>query len=260
MNQVQNSIFYQGAFKIFKRNWRVFKKNKSQNLIWMVVEPLVIFLAIGYGVGSFIPDIQGMAYADYFFISILFISSTVVAFFEASYGTFAKMSNEGFYNSLLTTSLNTSQIALGEIFWATLKGFLSALGIALVGAMMGHISTIKFLFIPLILLTSTYFFATLGFYFSLTVRNMESLMIPTSLLIVPITLVSNTYFSLDQVPFGAKYFTFLSPLTHAVNLAREVLSPSNFDEVFLVHLLVLLVLVKFLTSIVLKKFNRHLIK
>ncbi len=83
--------FKEGVLKVWRRNWMVFSKTMTRHLLWIVVEPLVIYFSIGYGLGTFISDMQGISYADFFFPSILAMTSMMVAFYEGSYGTFPKL-------------------------------------------------------------------------------------------------------------------------------------------------------------------------
>jgi lipooligosaccharide transport system permease protein len=53
------------------------------------------------------------------------------------------------------------------------------------------------------------------------------------------SLLSGTYFPIDQLPAGLKYLTYLLPLTHAVQAVRGLLH-QGWSVAIAVHILVLL--------------------
>jgi lipooligosaccharide transport system permease protein len=56
-----------------------------------------------------------------------------------------------------------------------------------------------------------------------TAKNYDSFIFSTSGIIVPMSLISGTYFSLNQTPEFIKVLAQLLPLTHAVSLTRTIM-------------------------------------
>jgi len=76
--------------------------------------------------------------------------------------------------------------------------------------------------------------------FTSIARNYDSFIYSTSGFIVPMSLLSGTYFPLDQLPPALRYVAYLFPLTHGVSAVREVLYKGQTLMVGL-HVLVLIV-------------------
>jgi lipooligosaccharide transport system permease protein len=54
-------------------------------------------------------------------------------------------------------------------------------------------------------------------------KNYDSFVFSTSGVIVPLSMISGTYFSLDEIPYYLKSAAYFFPLAHAVNLVRSAL-------------------------------------
>lgn len=248
-----------GTFKVWQRNYMIFRKSKFSNLVWIWFEPILLYFSIGYGLGSFVPDMQGLSYAEFFLPSVLAMTSMMVSFIEASYGNFPKIHQSGVFSSMLTTSLDIDQIVIGEVLWAATKGALSAVGVALAAAMLGHITNFNYIFVLIVLFINGVFFGALGFYFAASIKNTDSLIIPTSLLLVPMSLLSGTYFSLDRAPFGLYYLSYLSPLTHSLKLIRQLVQYSSPLWVMVMHFLVILILAIVFLKFAIRRLKSELI-
>ncbi|MEZ0391946.1 MAG: ABC transporter permease [Pseudobdellovibrionaceae bacterium] len=232
--------FANGVLQVWKRSYLQFKRFWLMNFFWIVLEPLLLLLAIGYGLGSFISDMKGVAYVDFFFPALLCMTSMFVSFFESTYGNFAKMTYQRTYSTMILTSLEPKQIIVGEILWATCKGTFSAISVALIASFFGHLNS--FLYIPafLVIFLSSFVFATMGLLIMSMVKSFDGIIYPTSGLIVPMSLFCGTYFPLEQLPSVIKYFTYLLPLTHSVALVRGMtLTGINWWQ-FSLHLLFLI--------------------
>lgn len=251
--------FSTGVFKIWQRNFMVFRKSKAESLFWMWLEPLMIFFGVGYGLGAHIKEMQGLSYADFFFPSILCMTSMMVAFFEGSYGNFSKLHLNNTYSAMLTTVLEPEQIVLGEVLWAATKGTTSALGVAIVAGLFGHMDSWNYIFVFMTVFLSAGLFGAIGMYVATRVHSFESIVYPTAGLIVPMSLFSGTYFSLENIPFGMKYLSYVMPLTHTVSLARAFLYNNEPWWIMLLHVLVLSTLCIYFIRISIRRISEELI-
>lgn len=89
-----------------------------------------------------------------------------------------------------------------------------------------------------------------------TAKNYDSFIFSTSGLIIPMSLISGTYFSIQNAPTLVKGLAQLLPLTHAVTLTRTLLY-RKFETMDYLSVVVLLayfvVLVYFARKIFYKK-------
>jgi lipooligosaccharide transport system permease protein len=144
--------------------------------------------------------------------------------------------------------LEPRQIVIGEILWGATKGTLSALTVALIAGIFGHLDNLMLIPAMAAIFLSSFLFAALGMVVASMVKSHDGILYPTSGLIVPMALFSGTYFPLDQLPFGAKYLTYVFPLTHSVALVRGLLLNGIHWWQMLIHVVILIVLTVFLVK------------
>lgn len=230
-----------GFMRVWSRNFLYFRKTWTVSLFWVVLEPLMYLGAIGFGLGTFVANIGGHSYVDFFFPGLLCSTGMMVAFFEGTYGSFTKLTHQRTYATIMLTRIGPEEIALGELLWAGTKGYFSVCGVALVAAFFGLIDTWRIIPALAILLLLCWLFASLAMIVTSFARNYDSFIYSTSGFIIPMSLFSGTYFPIEQLPGGLRYVAYLFPLTHAVQAVRGILQ-EGFTMAVGVHTLVLLIL------------------
>ena len=230
-----------GFQAVWSRNFLYFRKTWTVSLFWILLEPLMYLGAIGFGLGAFVSNIGGQSYVDFFFPALLCSTGMMVSFFEGTYGGFTKLTHQRTYSTIMLTRIGPEEIALGELLWSGTKGYISVLGVALVASFFGLIDTWRIVPVLGILLIMCWLFASIAMIMTSFARNYDSFIYSTSGFIVPMSLMSGTYFPIEQLPGGMKYIAYLFPLTHAVQAVRGLLR-DGFTVGVGVHTLVLLVL------------------
>lgn len=248
-----------GAFKVWSRNFMYFKKTWLVSLFWIVLEPVIYLGAIGFGLGAFVNNMGGMSYIEFFFPALLSTTAMMVAFFEGTYGNYTKLTHQKTYATIMLTRVGPEEIVAGELLWATSKGFFGVIGVTIVALFFGLIDSYRiFLALPILFLMSA-LFSCIGMILTSYARNYDSFIYSTSGLIVPMSLLSGTYFPLDQLPAALRYVAYLFPLTHAVAAVREVLHQGPTLWV-LIHVLILLVATWICMNIAFFRIRKKLLK
>lgn len=229
-----------GFLRVWQRNFLYFRKTWTVSLFWVILEPLMYLGAIGFGLGAFVSNINGSSYVDFFFPGLLCSTGMMVAFFEGTYGSFTKLTHQRTYATIMLTRVGPEEIAFGELLWSGTKGYISVCGVAVVAAFFGLIETWRIIPALGILLLLCWLFASLAMIMTSIARNYDSFIYSTSGLIVPMSLLSGTYFPIEELPGWLKYVAYLFPLTHGVQAVRGVLR-DGFTMAVGVHSLVLLI-------------------
>ena len=224
--------------RVWSRNFLYFRKTWTVSLFWIVLEPLMYLGAIGYGLGAFVSNINGHAYVDFFFPGLLCSTGMMVAFFEGTYGGFTKLTHQRTYATIMLTRIGPQEIAFGELLWSGTKGFISVCGVAVVAAFFGLIDNLRIFPAMLVLALLCWLFASLAMIMTSYARNYDSFIYSTSGFIVPMSLLSGTYFPIEQLPVGLKYVAYLFPLTHGVQAVRGILQ-NGWNITIGIHVLVL---------------------
>ncbi|MGE0631704.1 MAG: ABC transporter permease, partial [Pseudobdellovibrionaceae bacterium] len=73
-----------GVREVWHRNFLYFRYSWKVSVFWIILEPLFYLGAIGYGLGAFVSNIQGISYVDWFFPGLLCSTAMMVSFFEGT--------------------------------------------------------------------------------------------------------------------------------------------------------------------------------
>jgi len=208
--------------QVWLRNFLFFRKTFLVSLFWTVLEPTMSLLAIGFGLGRFVEQIEGLTFIEFYYPGLLATSAMMVSYFESTYPNYTKLTYQKTFSTILLTPIDSNQILMGEILWAATKGFIGVLGVILVSLFFGLFKVQLLLTLPILFLLCLVF-ASFGLIMTATAKNYDSFIFSTSGIIVPMSLISGTYFSLNQTPEFIKVLAQLLPLTHAVSLTRTIM-------------------------------------
>lgn len=251
--------FDDGALKVWQRNFLYFKKTWLVSIFWIVLEPVIYLGAIGFGLGSFVNNMGGMSYIEFFFPALLSTTAMLVAFFEGTYGNYTKLTHQKTYATIMLTRIGPEEIVAGELLWAASKGFFGVMGVTVVAIFFGLIDSYRILLaLPVLFLLSA-LFSCIGMIFTSIARNYDSFIYSTSGLIVPMSLLSGTYFPLEQLPSGLRYVAYVFPLTHGVAAVRGILHHGNWMWI-VAHILVLLIATWIAMNISFRRLRKKLLK
>lgn len=223
---------------IWKRSIRVWVKLIGPAVLGNFGEPLLYLLALGYGLGSLVGDVQGMPYIVFLASGIVCSSAMVSASFEAMYSAYTRMAVQKTWDAMLAAPLEVRDVVLGEIAWAGTKSLMSVSAILLVAALLGAVSGWQALWVlPVVLLTGMSF-AAMALVVTAFARNYDFFLYYNTLFITPMLLFGGVFFPLERMPPAVQWGAGLLPLNHAVRLVRPLMTDQPLEQVPL-HLAVI---------------------
>lgn len=235
--------------QVWLRNFLFFRKTFLVSIFWTVLEPLMYLVAIGFGLGRFVEQIENLTFIEFYYPGLLASTAMMVSYFEATYPNYTKLTYQKTFSTILLTPLNPNQILFGEVLWAATKGFMGVCGVILVSLLFGLFKLQILIALPVLFLLCL-IFSSFGLIMTATAKNYDSFIFSTSGLIIPMSLISGTYFSIQNMPTLVKGLAQLLPLTHAVSLTRTILyrKPELNDLisvfVLLVYFLIFIILAR----------------
>ena len=247
-----------GVFSVWLRNLFYFKQTIFISVFWIVFEPILYLVAIGYGVGQFIGDIQGTSYAHFFAPALMAMTGMMVAFFEATYGSFTKLTKQKTFNTILLAQVSAEEIVVGEIAWAASKGFFSVIAVMAISAQQNLIESQYLMLVLAVLLLTCWLFAAFGMLMAAYAKNYDWFIYAQSGFIIPMSLFSGTYFPFEKLPEIVQKVVLLLPLTHSVMASRKLLSAELHSSVF-INMAILFVIATLLTNWATAKMARKIL-
>ena len=236
-----------GVYSVWHRHARVYQKTWLVNSLPPLSEPIIYLVAFGYGLTPLVGDVnyngQTISYLKFIAPGMMAIGVLFQSFFEASFGSFIRLSYQKTWQALLTAPLSFTEVFLGEWLWAATKGTMAGTLTGLVSVIWGLYSGWDLLLsLPLIILGSL-LFSVMGLLTAGTVRTIDQINVPIFLLVVPMFTLCGTYFPRNTLPPILGYIAAVLPLASVVDLLRWPLGLSSFWFLQLLWLFLLIALI-----------------
>ena len=142
-------------------------------LLWIGVS-LFFILALGFGLGKYITEMEGLTFTAFIAPAMMATSSFYTAAFETTYGTFIRMEYQKIYHNILSTPVTFLDIYIGELLWCGTKGFMFSSCVLLVISLFGLVKYPFALFTPLIGFINAVIFGIIGFFVTSFTRNINN--------------------------------------------------------------------------------------
>lgn len=247
------------AFKVWLRNLLVWRKLMAAGMFFAFGEPFVYLLGLGFGLGRFLGEVDGMPYLTFLAAGLLASSAMNAAAFEGMYSVFTRMVHQQTYDAILSTPLQVDDIVAGEILWCATKSVIVTVPILAVAALLGAVQDWSALAaLPVFFLVGLCF-AGPSLFVSALAPSYDFFNYYVTLLITPMFIFSGVFYPISTLPGFAQLIVQLLPLSHAIALIRPLVAGQTVEQAAL-HTGVLLVyaLIGYVTATVF--IRRRLIK
>src|SRR5579859_436541 len=187
------------ALLLVERNLMVYRRT------WIVIvsgffEPLFYLLSIGVGIGKLVGHVTGpgghvIAYTAYVAPALMASSAMNGAVYDSTMNVYFKLKFAKTYDAVLATPVGVGDVALGEITWALMRGFLYATVFVGVMAALGDVlSPWAILALPAAVLIG-FAFAAVGMAATSYMRSWQDFDF-VQLAVLPLFLFSATFYPL----------------------------------------------------------------
>lgn len=213
--------------RMVQRNLLVYKHG------WAVIfsgffEPLFYLLSLGLGLGAMVPDIGGVSYTAFVAPGLLASSCMNGAITDGFFNIFFKLHFQKTYDAVLATPMRVADVAFGEALWALSRGSLYAACFLLVvfglGELRGQpilLSRTALLAFPAAVLAAASF-SCMALCLTTVARRVEDFDVVMGLVVMPMFLLSGTFFPVSRFPFPFEWIVQIVPLYHAVEMLRQL--------------------------------------
>lgn len=216
------------SLRVWQRNRDVYFQLWKTELFPPVLEPVMMFVALGLGLGTYVELTDDSDYIQFLGPGVLAMFTMFAATFEALWGAYFRLDQHGTYAAILATPTRPEEIIAGEILWAASRGAINAVLILMVMLVLtpfyGVIgSPLALLAVPVAFMTGL-LFGSFGQAYVSVARSVSQLNYFFSLLILPMFWFSGGFFPLDELPAWAVTASWFTPLYHGVELNRGLIS------------------------------------
>lgn len=223
---------------VWRRNFLVWRKLAAESLTGNILEPLFYLVGFGFGLGSMLPEVDGVRYIAYLAGGTICYSTMLAASFETSYSGFSRMHVQRTWEGILNAPVTLDDVVLAEWVWAASKSFLSGIAVLLVAIAMGLAqSWTMVLIVPLAFLIGLAF-SGLGLIMTALAKSYDFFTYWFTLGLTPMMLLSGVFYPVSNLPAWVQAIANALPLTHAVALGRPLLL-GRWPEAPMLHIAVL---------------------
>ena len=219
---------------VFLRNFLVWRKLIIPSLIANIAEPLMWFVAFGYGLGALVGEVsldgQQVPYIIFLASGSVCMSAMNAATFEALYSAFSRMHVQKTWDGIMNAPVRLDDVLLAEMLWAAFKALFTATAILCVMLALGIVQSWKVLLAWPILLVVGITFSCLALIFNALAKGYDFFTYYFTLFLTPMMFLSGVFFPLDNLPEAVRWLAMALPLTQAVALVRPLFMdqwPSN---------------------------------
>jgi lipooligosaccharide transport system permease protein len=244
-------------FAVWRRNALAWRKSARTALLGGFAEPVFYLFALGYGLGSFIGQVQGVSYIGFLAAGILSTSAMNAATFEGLYLAYARMEVQRIWDGMLAAPLTVSDIVIGEVLWLATKSLISGTLILLVAAAMGLVADWRAVAVLPVVFLAGLCFGALALVITSLARNYDFFVYYITLAITPMVLLSGVFFPFETLPEPVRIGAAWLPLYHVVAVIRPLVA-GEFSAGMLLHLTVPLLFAAAATGLAIRRIQQRL--
>jgi lipooligosaccharide transport system permease protein len=246
-------------FRVWQRNRDVFFRLWHFEMPISFIEPVLLLLAFGLGMGAFIGAIGDEQYINFIAPGMIASYAMFSASNECSYSAFLRMEHQHTYDAILATPVNVEDITAGEIFWGATRAMLTASIVLLVSAVFQLVGSPWALLILPVTFIEGVLIGSISLFYTSVVPSIYAFNFFFTLIINPLFLLSGVFFPLDTFPKVLQDISWFTPLRPAVEIVRGLFKGEMPENIGLcIASIVIYILVFF--SITLVTMRRRLTK
>jgi lipooligosaccharide transport system permease protein len=248
------------SLHVFERNFRVYRSQWLM-LVSGFFEPLFYLLSIGIGLNHLVGNLpvagRIVSYATFVAPGMLATSAMNGAVIDSIFNTFFRLKISHTYDALLSTPLDVTDVALGEVLWALARAALYAASFIVCMVLLGDSGSLWVVLCwPAAILTSLTF-GCVGLAACTYMRSWQDFDV-VALVQLPLFLFSGTFFPISSYPHWLGALVSVSPLYQSAALLRGfALGQFQWIMIFRVGYLLAIALVGL--AIATKRFRRILV-
>lgn len=208
---------------VWRRNLLVWRKLAIASVLGNIADPLLYMLALGYGIGSFVPEVGGMKYIMFIGTGMVCQSAMFTSSFEAMYSAFSRMHMQKTWDAIINAPVSLDDVVFAEWIWAATKAVVSTTAILGVIMLLGYGHSWLALFVLPVSFLTGLTFAAFGLIMNALAPGYDFFTYFFTLILTPMLLLSGVFFPVDQMPAVLAGVAEFLPLKHAIDLVRPLL-------------------------------------
>ncbi len=191
---------------------RFLSRNWHRTLATTLIAPVLYLLAFGYGLGMGV-TIEGYSYLQFVIPGITALTAMTISFNAAGMKLHVDRLFYRCFDETLMAPVGFFAIVVGKTLIGVVRGLISTVALLVVCFAFSPLPAVGLMFI-FVLVVTCFVFSFLGVFVALVAKSHQDMNVFMSLVILPMSFLSGTFFSLNQLPEALGIALSFSPLTH----------------------------------------------
>lgn len=207
---------WRGVRAIYKFEMNRFRRTLWTGLAVPVITTSLYFVVFGAAIGSRISEINGVEYGAFIVPGLMMLSLFTESIFNASFGIHMPRFTGTIYE-ILSAPLSALETVLGYVGAAATKSMLVALVIFATAHLFVDVRLEHPLWMLLYLTLVAVTFCLFGFIVGVWAKGFEQLQVIPMLIIMPLTFLGGTFYSIDMLGEPWRTVTMFNPIVYLIN-------------------------------------------
>ncbi len=203
------------------------KHNFWNILIMSLMSPILYLIAFGYGLRTGTAE-MGVSYVAFVIPGIVALSSLNTSFSATSTRLNVQRLYYRSFDEMLMCPISLPAMVLGKSVLGMVRGLLACGLLYILGLFLAPELTVTPLFVVSVVINCATF-SFLGVGAALLAKSHQSMATFNSLIILPMTFLCGTFFSVSSLPEVFQAILYCLPLTHASECIRAAALPDFYD-------------------------------
>lgn len=194
------------------RTWRTI----AQSIVSPVVSTSLYFVVFGSAIGSRMDDIGGVSYGAFLVPGLIMMTLLTQSISNASFGIYFPRFTGTIYE-VLSAPVSPAEIVMGYVGAAATKAIMVGSIILITSSLFVDLQIQHPLVMVLFLVLTASTFCMFGFVIGIWADNFEKLQIIPLLVVMPLTFLGGSFYSINMLPDFWQKVSFFNPVVYLVS-------------------------------------------
>ena len=243
-----------GAYTLYLKETLRFISVLGQTIIGPVVTSVLFLSVISLAIGADRPNVLGVSFIQFLAPGLIAMQVIQQAFSHSS-SSLLMGKVMGNIVDLIGAPLSAGEVTLAVIFASVTRALIISVVSIIVFSLMIEIEIKNYLIFFIYLILSSFIMGAVGFIAGLWADKFDHMATVTNFIIVPLSFLSGTFYSVDRLPDFLNFLSQYNPFFHMIDGFRYAFI-NNMDgsiKFSLIYLTILSILTWFISYILYKK-------
>ena len=208
------------TYSVWWTDLRFLRHHWLRTIITSLISPVLYLVAFGWGLGRGV-NVEGSSYLEFVIPGIIALTAMTSSFNGAGMKLNVDRLFFKSFDECLMSPISHLSLIMGKALIGVVRGLISSVAFLIIGFIISPTLIISPLFVLILILTCIVF-AFFGVFAAFLAKSHQDMATFSSLVLLPMTFLGGTFFSLGQLPAALKVTLYVIPLTHSSQCLRAV--------------------------------------